>query len=48
VDNLEQNLKEVSTRITDSTWEFMRNAEEQIQIITQTLENYKKDIEELK
>jgi predicted nucleic acid-binding Zn-ribbon protein len=47
-DNLEWKLKEVFTRIPDNMQETMNNAEEQIQIIAQTLEDYKKDIEELK
>jgi hypothetical protein len=47
-DNLEQKLKEVFTRIPDSAQVAMSNAEEQIQIITQMLEDYKKEIEELK
>jgi hypothetical protein len=34
-------------RIPDSMQEVMRNVEEQIQITTQTLKYYKKEIEEL-
>jgi hypothetical protein len=47
-DKLEQKLKEVFTRIPDRAQVVMRNAKEQIQIIAQTLEDYKKEIEELK
>jgi hypothetical protein len=45
---LEQKLKEVFTKILDNTQAAMSSVEEQIQIITHTLEDYKKDIEELK
>jgi predicted nucleic acid-binding Zn-ribbon protein len=48
VDNLEKKLKEVFTIILDNAQEAMRNSEEQIQIIAQTIEDYKKEIEELK
>jgi hypothetical protein len=41
-------LKEVFTRILDSTQAATSNVEEQIQIIAQTLEDYKKEIEDLK
>jgi DNA-directed RNA polymerase specialized sigma54-like protein len=47
-DNLEKKLKEVFTRIPDNTQAAMSNAKEQIQIIVQTLEDYKKEIEDLK
>jgi exonuclease VII large subunit len=48
MNNLEQKLKEVFTRIPDSAQVATRNVEEQIQIIAQMLENYKKEIEDLK
>jgi hypothetical protein len=41
-------LKEVFTNILDNAQEAMRNTEEHIQIIMQTLEGYRKEIEELK
>jgi exonuclease VII large subunit len=47
-DKLEQKLKEVFTKIPDSAQEAVSSVEEHIQIITQTLEDYKKEIEELK
>jgi DNA repair exonuclease SbcCD ATPase subunit len=47
-DKLEQKLKEVFTRIPDNAQEATSNAEEHIQIIVQMLEDYKKEIEDLK
>jgi hypothetical protein len=41
-------MKEVFTRIPDNARVSMRNEKEQIQIIVQTLENYNKEIKELK
>jgi hypothetical protein len=45
---LEKKLKEVFTKILDNVQATMSSATENIQIITQTLEYYKKEIEELK
>jgi hypothetical protein len=45
---LEQKLKGVFTKILDSAQAGMRNVEEQIQIIMQTLEDYNKEIKEFK
>jgi hypothetical protein len=41
-------LKEFFTIIPENAEEVVRNVEEHIQIIVWTLEDYKKDIEELK
>lgn len=46
-DNLETKLKEVFTRILGSAQASLRNVEEHIQIIVQTLKDCKKEIEEL-
>jgi hypothetical protein len=46
--NLEHKLKEVFTNIPDTMEAAMSNAEENIQIITQMLEGYTKEIKELK
>jgi predicted nucleic acid-binding Zn-ribbon protein len=45
---LEQKLKEVFTKIPDNAQAAMSSVEEHIQIIMQMLEDYKKEIEELK
>jgi hypothetical protein len=44
LDKLEQKMKEVFTKIPDITQEAMSSVEEQIQIIMQMLEDYKKEI----
>jgi hypothetical protein len=47
-DNLEKKFKELFTRIPDNAQASMSNVEEHIQIIAQTLEDYKNNIEDLK
>jgi 2-hydroxy-3-keto-5-methylthiopentenyl-1-phosphate phosphatase len=46
--NLEQKLKEVFARIPNSAQETTSNVEENIQIITQSLKDYNKDIQDIK
>jgi hypothetical protein len=48
VDNLEQKIKELFTRIPNNAKLATSNAEEHIQIIAQILEDYKKEIDDLK
>jgi predicted nucleic acid-binding Zn-ribbon protein len=48
VDKLEQKLKEFFTNIPNSAQEALSSAEEQIQVIVQTLEEYRQEIEDLK
>jgi len=47
LDKFEKKMKEVFTKIPKSVQEAMRSGEEQIQIIVQILEDYKKEIEDL-
>jgi FtsZ-binding cell division protein ZapB len=48
VDNLENKLQDIFKRILDNTATMYRSTKEKIQIIAQTIDGYRHEIEELK